>query len=44
MGFWADLLFWSMWFGLILAAIVIIAQRNEINELKEANKNLKLPF
>ena len=39
-----DLLFWGMWFSLIIAGIVIIAQRNEINELKEANKNLKLPF
>jgi hypothetical protein len=39
-----DLLFWGMWFTLVIASIVIIAQRNEINELKEANKNLKLPF
>jgi hypothetical protein len=33
-----------MWFSLIIAGIIIVAQRNEINELKEANKNLKLPF
>jgi hypothetical protein len=39
-----DLLFWGMWFTLIIAAVIIIAQRNEIQELKEANKNLKLPF
>ncbi len=39
-----DLLFWGMWFSLIIAGIIIVAQRNEINELKEANKNLKLPF
>ena len=39
-----DLLFWGMWFSLIIAGIIIVAQRNEINDLKEANKNLKLPF
>ena len=39
-----DLLFWGMWFSLIIAGIIIVAQRNEINELKEANENLKLPF
>lgn len=39
-----DLLFWGMWFSLIIAGIIIVAQRNEINELKEANKDLKLPF
>jgi hypothetical protein len=39
-----DLLFWGMWFGLIIAGIIIVAQRNEINDLKKANENLKLPF
>ena len=39
-----DLLFWGMWFSLIIAGIIIVAQRNEINELKKANENLKLPF
>jgi hypothetical protein len=39
-----DLLFWGMWFSLIIAGIIIIAQRNEINDLKKANENLKLPF
>jgi hypothetical protein len=39
-----DLLFWGMWFSLIIAGIIIVAQRNEINDLKKANENLKLPF
>lgn len=39
-----DLLFWGMWFSLIIAGIIIVAQRNEINELKSENENLKLPF
>lgn len=39
-----DLLFWGMWFSLIIAGIIIVAQRNEINELKKANEDLKLPF
>lgn len=39
-----DLLFWAMWFSLIIAGIIIVAQRNEINDLKKANENLKLPF
>ena len=39
-----DLLFWGMWFSLIIAGIIIVAQRNEINELKKANEHLKLPF
>jgi hypothetical protein len=35
-----DLLFWLMWYSLVLAGIIIIAQRNKINELKqEKDKN-----
>ena len=39
-----DLLFWGMWFGLIIAGIIIVAQRNEIHELKQQTENLKLHF
>jgi len=33
-----DLLFWAMWYSLLLAGIVIVAQRNRIKEL-EKEKN-----
>ena len=33
-----DLLFWLMWYSLLVAGIVIIAQRNKIKEL-EKEKN-----
>ena len=33
-----DLLFWAMWYTLLVAGIVIIAQRNRIKEL-EKEKN-----
>jgi hypothetical protein len=34
-----DLLFWAMWYTLVISAIVIIAQRNRINELKQEKDN-----
>lgn len=33
-----DLLFWAMWYTLLVAGIVIVAQRNRIKEL-EKEKN-----
>ena len=32
-----DLLFWSMWYTLLVAGIVIVAQRNRIKELEKEN-------